>query len=74
MLIAIPLLLIPVILYNIVVLFGAPGGTQGNVINAGVNELVLPNYKQTWANIRKISDAPASVKHLSFKPKEYTPA
>ena len=55
-------------------LFGAPGGTQGNVINAGVNELVLPNYKQTWANIRKISDAPASVKHLSFKPKEYTPA
>ncbi|MBU0585571.1 MAG: arsenate reductase (azurin) large subunit [Alphaproteobacteria bacterium] len=55
-------------------LFGAPSGTQGNVINAGVNELVLPNYKQTWANIRKISDAPASVKHLSFKPKEYTPA
>lgn len=55
-------------------LFGAPGGTQGNVINAGVNELVLPNYKQTWANIRKISDAPASVKHLSFKPKEYSPA
>ena len=42
-------------------LFGAPSGTQGNVINAGVNELILPNYKQTWANIRKISDAPASV-------------
>jgi arsenite oxidase large subunit len=38
-------------------LFGAPSGTQGNVINAGVNELILPNYKQTWANIRKISDA-----------------
>ncbi len=53
-------------------LFGAPTGTQGNVINAGVNELVLPNYKQTWANIRKISDAPASVRHLSFKSKEYT--
>ena len=55
-------------------LFGAPSGTQGNVINPGVNELILPNYKQTWANIRKISDAPASVKHLSFKPKEYTSA
>jgi arsenite oxidase large subunit len=53
-------------------LFGAPSGTQGNVINAGVNELILPNYKQTWANIRKISDAPASVRHLSFKSKEYT--
>jgi arsenite oxidase large subunit len=53
-------------------LFGAPTGTQGNVINAGVNELILPNYKQTWANIRKISDAPAAVRHLSFKSKEYT--
>jgi arsenite oxidase large subunit len=52
-------------------LFGAPTGTQGNVINAGTNELILPNYKQTWANIRKISDAPASVAHLSFKSQEY---
>ena len=52
-------------------LFGAPSGTQGNVINAGTNELILPNYKQTWANIRKISDAPATVAHLSFKSKEY---
>lgn len=53
-------------------LFGAPSGTQGNVINPGTNELVLPNYKQTWANIRKISDAPATVAHLSFKSKEYS--
>jgi arsenite oxidase large subunit len=52
-------------------LFGAPSGTQGNVINPGTNELILPNYKQTWANIRKISDAPATVAHLSFKSKEY---
>ncbi len=52
-------------------LFGAPSGAQGNVVNEAVNELVLPNYKQTWANIRKISDAPASVRHLSFKSKEY---
>ena len=53
-------------------LFGAPSGTQGNVINAGTNELILPNYKQTWGNIRKISDAPESVRHISFKSKEYT--
>ena len=53
-------------------LFGAPTGTQGNVINAGVNELILPNYKQTWGNIRKISDAPSTVAHISFKSKEYT--
>ena len=38
----------------------------------GVNELVIPNYKQTWANIRKISDAPEGVKHLTFKSQEYS--
>jgi arsenite oxidase large subunit len=53
-------------------LFGWPTGPQGNVVNAGVNELVLPNYKQTWGNIRKIADAPASVAHLTFKSKEYS--
>ena len=52
-------------------LFGAPSGTQGNIVNAGVNELILPNYKQTWTNIRKISDAPASVRGLSFKSFDY---
>ena len=48
-------------------LFGAPIGTQGNVINAGTNELILPNYKQTWANIRKIADASPDDGKLSFK-------
>jgi arsenite oxidase large subunit len=52
-------------------LFAFPTGVMGNVINDGVNELVIPNYKQTWANIRKISDAPESVRHLSFKSPEY---
>ena len=28
-------------------------------------------YKQTWANIRKISDAPASVRAMSFKSWDY---
>ncbi len=51
--------------------FASPHGAQGNVINAGVNELQLPNYKQTWANIRKLADRPATVAHLSFKSKEY---
>jgi arsenite oxidase large subunit len=48
-------------------LFGAPSGTQGNVINAGTNSLILPNYKQTWANIRKIADASPATAKLSFK-------
>ncbi|CAH2403853.1 arsenate reductase (azurin) large subunit [Mesorhizobium escarrei] len=52
-------------------LFAFPTGVQGNVVSPGVNEFIIPNYKQTWANIRKISDAPEGVKHLSFKSQEY---
>jgi len=52
-------------------LFAYPMGVQGNVVSAGVNEFIIPNYKQTWGNIRKIADAPDSVKGLSFKSKEY---
>ncbi|QFR34678.1 arsenate reductase (azurin) large subunit [Ancylobacter sp. TS-1] len=52
-------------------LFGYPTGVQGNVVSAGVNEFVIPNYKQTWGSIRKIADAPKSVLHLTFKSKEY---
>ncbi|MBN8956377.1 MAG: arsenate reductase (azurin) large subunit, partial [Rhizobiales bacterium] len=35
-------------------LFAYPTGVQGNVVDKGVNELVIPNYKQTWADIRKL--------------------
>ncbi|MEQ8966148.1 MAG: arsenate reductase (azurin) large subunit [Azospirillaceae bacterium] len=52
-------------------LFAYPSGTQGNVVGPGTNELVIPNYKQTWADIRKLADRPAAVDHLSFKSKEY---
>ena len=52
-------------------LFAYPSGVQGNVVNAGVNELVIPNYKQTWGNIRKIADAPGAVQGLTFKSWEY---
>jgi arsenite oxidase large subunit len=53
-------------------LFAYPTGVQGNVVSDGVNEFIIPNYKQTWANIRKLADAPEGVKHLSFKSLEYT--
>jgi arsenite oxidase large subunit len=53
-------------------LFAYPTGVQGNVVNAGTNELVIPNYKQTWADIRKLADAPQAVAHLSFKSREYS--
>ena len=53
-------------------LFGYPRGVMGNVTNPeGVNELVIPNYKQTWADIRKLADAPEAVRHLSFKSRHY---
>ena len=39
-------------------LFAYPRGVQGNVVSAGVNEFVIPNYKQTLGNIRKFADAP----------------
>jgi arsenite oxidase large subunit len=54
-------------------LFAFPMGPQGNVVSKGVNELVLPNYKQTWANIRKIAAAPEVTRHLTFKSQEYVP-
>jgi arsenite oxidase large subunit len=53
-------------------LFGYPTGVQGNVVSAGVNEFVIPNYKQTWGAIRKITDAPEAVRQLTFKSQEYS--
>jgi arsenite oxidase large subunit len=52
-------------------LFGYPTGAAGNAVAKGVNELVIPNYKHTWGNIRKIADAP---QHLSFKNEDYKAA
>lgn len=55
-------------------LFAYPTGPMGNVVSKGVNELIIPNYKQTWANIRKIADAPEVTRQLSFKSQEYATA
>ncbi len=53
-------------------LFAYPTGVQGNVVSPGVNEFIIPNYKQTWGGIRKIADAPEAVRHLTFKSEEYS--
>jgi len=55
-------------------LFAYPTGAVGNAVGKGVNELVIPNYKQTWGNIRKLANAPQVTRHLSFKSEEYNPA
>ncbi len=52
-------------------LFAYPTGVQGNVVSAGVNEFIIPNYKQTWGSIRKIANAPEVTRNLSFKSQEY---
>ena len=57
---------------QVAMVFGSPSGSQGNVVNPGVNELVLPDYKHTWGNIRKLADATPAAKAVSFKSKEYT--
>jgi hypothetical protein len=45
--------------------------SKAMLVSPGVNEFVIPNYKQTWAGIRKLADAPQAVQHLSFKSEEY---
>ena len=56
---------------HVAMVFGSPAGSQGNVVNPGVNELVLPDYKHTWGNIRKLADATPQARAVSFKSKEY---
>lgn len=56
---------------QVFMVFAHPAGPQGNVVSPGVNEFVLPNYKQTWANVRKIADAPEATRSLTFKSQEY---
>ncbi len=57
---------------HVAMVFGSPAGSQGNVVNPGVSELVLPEYKLTFGNLRKLTDAPDSARGISFKSKEYT--
>jgi arsenite oxidase large subunit len=51
-------------------LFCSPLGQVGNVISEHTNELIIPNYKNVWANIRKIGRAPQA-DGISFKALEY---
>ncbi|MBP2316487.1 arsenate reductase (azurin) large subunit [Azospirillum soli] len=51
-------------------LFIAPTGQVGNVISKGTNELMIPNYKNVWANIRRIGHVPGA-EGMSFKSIEY---
>ena len=54
-------------------LFAYPTGAVGNVVDKGVNDLIIPNYKQTWGNIKKIADAPEATRKLSFRARNTSP-
>ncbi len=51
-------------------LFCSPLGQVGNVISEHTNELIIPNYKNVWADIRRIGRAPQA-DGISFKALEY---
>jgi arsenite oxidase large subunit len=36
-----------------------------------VNELIIPDYKHSWADIRKIASASETTKRLTFKSPQY---
>jgi arsenite oxidase large subunit len=55
-------------------LFANPKGVQGDVVSKAVNELIIPNYKQTCANIRKLTAASEAAKGLTFKRQDYRTA
>ncbi|MDO6731439.1 arsenate reductase (azurin) large subunit [Marinovum sp. 2_MG-2023] len=55
---------------QVAMVFGSPAGSQGNVVNPGVNELVLPDYKHCWGDIRKVSNATRETAGITFKSKE----
>ncbi len=51
-------------------LFCSPLGQVGNVVSEHTNELMIPNYKNVWADIRRIGRAPHA-DEISFKALEY---
>ena len=50
--------------------FCSPLGQVGNIVSEHTNELIIPNYKNVWADIRRIGRAPGA-DGISFKALEY---
>ena len=55
-------------------LFAFPTGVQGNVVSAGVNEFMIPNYKQTWGNLCELANAPEAVRGQALRKRVTPPA
>ena len=50
--------------------FGHPNGIQGDVTTEAVDRNVVPDYKHTWANIRKVTSG-TYASTVSFKSRQY---
>jgi arsenite oxidase large subunit len=51
--------------------FGAVNGIQGDVTTDAVDRNVVPNYKQTWANIRRVGSNAEYKRKVSFKSRRF---
>lgn len=52
-------------------LFGYFNGIQGDVVTEAVDRNVVPNYKQTWGNIRRVGAMAEYQKTVSFKRRRF---
>jgi arsenite oxidase large subunit len=55
-------------------LFGYFNGVQGDVTTEAVDRNVVPYYKGTWANIRRVGSNADYKKHVSFKRRRFDSA
>jgi arsenite oxidase large subunit len=51
--------------------FGYDNGVQGDVTTNWTDRNVIPYYKGTWANIRRVGPADDHKKTISFKSRRY---
>ena len=55
-------------------LFGYFNGIEGDVVTETVDRNVVPDYKHTWANIRRVGPMPQYQKSVSFKHRRFDSA
>jgi arsenite oxidase large subunit len=52
--------------------FGEPNGVMGDVTTPWTDRNVIPYYKGTWADIRKVGSMEDFRRTVSFKSRRYT--
>lgn len=57
---------------QVFMMFGYPNGVQGDVISEWTDRNVIPYYKGTWANIRRLGSNAAYLRDVSFKRRRYS--